>query len=341
MRIKPVPAVFYFLLLVSVWLASGCAGSTAPDQADSVSKEFLPTWIAETVSAGALQTEQVLNQTSQTPNLIQPSETPSPTRAATATLSAMGPSPTPSITPTPTNTPLPTQPTRTTAPQPTPTIPAAAVQIRRPGPLSRLVSPLHLQANLRPGLDGRVRIELFGEDGRLLVRKIINYGRNSGWVYIDDDFEFEISAVAETGRLVISTYDDFERLAWLASEDVILLSLGENDINPSASDLEAVIIEEPLPNKLIQGGTLLLNGLSHLPDDQPLLIELITSSGKVVGYRQAFIQLDPDGGYSPFSAEIPYTVDNPTWVRLTIKQNSTNRIPGLVYAISFEVLLSP
>ena len=72
-----------------------------------------------------------------------------------------------------------------------------------------------------------------------------------------------------------------------------------------------------------------------------MLIELITAAGKVVGYRQAAIYLDPEGGYAPFSVEIPYAVKEPTWVRLTVKLNSPNRIPGVVYATSFEVLLSP
>jgi hypothetical protein len=34
-------------------------------------------------------------------------------------------------------------------------------------------------------------------------------------------------------------------------------------------------------------------------------------------------------------------VDAPTWARLTIRQESSGRIPGMVYATSLEVLLSP
>jgi len=332
-------AVFFFFCLAILLFASGCAAASTPSQPESDSTLLLPTWIAETVSAGAQETQLALDQSPPT-DTPQPL-LPSPTHLATATLSAMGPSPTPSITPTPTNTPLPVVPTRTPLPQPTPTIPVASVQIRRPGPLSYLVSPVKVQANVRPGPDGRIRLELLGEDGRLLVRKIVNYGQESGLVYVAQELDFEITAAAETARLVISTYDNFNRLAWQQSVDVILLSLGETNLNPPGSDQEPVIIQEPLPNKLIQGGTLKLEGLSRLPDDLPLLIELVAASGKVVGYRQAAIYLDPEGGYAPFNVEIPYTVDKPTWVRLTVKQNSSNRIPGVVYATSFEVLLSP
>lgn len=341
MRVNPRSAVLFCLLLVFAALMTGCASSTAPGQSNSVSTALLPTWIAQTVSAGALQTEQYLDQPSPLPSATSEPALASPTRAATATLSAMGPSPTPSITPTPTSTPLPTQPTRTPLPQPTATIPAASVQIRRPGPLSYLVSPINVQARVRPGPDGRIRIELLGEDGRLLVRQILNYGQESGLVFISQDLEFEIASAAETARLVISTYDTFGRLAWMQSVDVVLLSLGDTDLNPPGSDQEPVIIKEPLPNKLIQGGTLQLEGLSRLSDESPLLIELIAATGKVVGYRQAAIQFDPEGGYMPFNVEIPYTVEASTWVRVTVKQNSPNRIPGLVYATSFEILLSP
>ena len=341
MQIKTMPAVFLFFIIAMTLLSSSCSGSTTSSPTSANSTQLLPTWIAQTVSAGALQTQEALDLPSPSPTLLLASSTPTPTRAATATLSAMGPSPTPSLPPTFTSTPLPTQPTRTAPPQATASIPAAAVQIRRPGPLSRLISPIQVQVSVRPGPDGRIRIELLGEDGRLLIRKIINYGQESGWVFLTESLEFEISAAAETARLVISTYDNFGRLAWLQAQDVILLSMGQNDINPPGNDLEPVIVQEPTPNKFIQGGTLILDGLSNLPEEQPLLIELISATGKVVGYRQAFVEVDPEGEYTPFQVEIPYTIEEPTWVRLTVKQHSTSRIPGLVYTTSFEVLLSP
>jgi hypothetical protein len=335
MRLKTRSAVFFFPLLGIILLSAGCASTpTSP----AASTAFLPTWIAETVAAGASTTALFLEEQSLTPSSTA---TPEPTLAATSTLSLMGPSPTASITPTPTLTSLPVQPTRTPPPSPTSSIPPAAVQIQRPGPLSRLVSPLQVQASVRPGPDGRIRLELLGEDGRLLVRQILNYSQATGWVFISEELEFEIRLPSETARLSISAYDSFGRLAWLQAVDVILLSMGQNDINSSGFDREPLIVQEPLPNKLIQGGALLLNGLSRLPDEQLLLIELVTSTGRVVGYRQAAVQTSPDGAYTPFSAEVPYTVEEPTWVRLTVKQDSLNRIPGLVYATSFEVLLSP
>jgi hypothetical protein len=207
--------------------------------------------------------------------------------------------------------------------------------------MSRLASPIEVRASVKPGPDGKVRVELMGEDGRLLVRKIISYGQENGWVFVSDSLDFEIAAAAETGRLVISTYDSFGRLHALQAVDLILLSIGQDDPNPPGSDQEAVVVLEPLPNKLIQGGTLLINGLTSLPPEIPLLAELVTAQGKVVGYRQAGITDSDPGSYASFSAEIPYQVESPTWVRLTIRQESGSRIPGIVYATSLEILLSP
>lgn len=335
-----------FLASLFVFLLAGCALPSA--QTTPLPPEFFPTFIAQTVQANARLTETALAEppAAATPSTPQVSPSRTPTRGPTSTLSALGPPP--SATPTPTNTftPAPALPTRTSTPFPTTGIPAAAVQIRLPGPLSKVISPLQVNASVRPGPDGRIRIELLGEDGRLLVRKILNYGVQTSLVGVRESLDFEISAAAETARLQISTYDSFNRLVSLASVELILLSIGEDDLNPSASLQEPVIIQEPLPNKLIQGGTLLVSGLTTLPPDQPLLIELVASNGKVVGYRLAAIQADAAETVSPeiyasFFTEVPYQVDAPTWARLTVKQNSSTRIPGLVYATSFEVLLSP
>jgi hypothetical protein len=327
-------------LLLFAWVLV-LAGCNAPE--DSL-PSLLPTWSAQTEMAQETMDAMESTPTLEAGNPEVPEDEPTQLQEplqATATLAALGPSPTPTNTTTPTATLLPVLPSATPTPLSTAGVPNAAIQFRSPGPMSRVVSPLQVRANVQPGPDGRVRLELMGEDGRLLVRKIINYGQTQGWVFVSDALDFEISAAAETARLVISTYDTHSRLYALRAVDVILLSMGEDDLNPPGGDQESVMIQEPLPNKLIQGSTLFVNGLTSLSPEVPLLIELVTTQGKVVGYRLAGISPDTEGGYLPFSAEIPYQVDAPTWARLTIRQESSGRIPGMVYATSLEVLLSP
>jgi uncharacterized protein len=110
--------------------------------------------------------------------------------------------------------------------------------------MSKLTSPIQFSASLQPGASGRVLIELLGEDGRVLYRKLIRY-TTQDWVAISDNIEFDISAVAEASRLQISTEDEYSRIMALASVDVVLLSMGQDDLNPPSDLLESLIIREP------------------------------------------------------------------------------------------------
>lgn len=325
-------------LLVVAFLVA-CTPTTLEPLPTALPADYLPTAIALTIQADMPQ----LGRTT----TIQPVGTNDEALADSATQSSTT---APSGTPTPTDSPAftPTsQFTRTPSPTPIQGIPDAAIQILAPGPSSRLVSPLRLNTYLKPGLDGRVQIELLGEDGRLLLRKVYKYLPDVKRTYLTEDFPFEIRQVGEAARLQITTFDTFDRILAFNSVDLVLLSFGENDINPASGLLERIQIVEPLPNKLIQGGMLVVTGQVHPVSSQPLLIELTTAKGQVVGYRLASIisNEEPEaalrGDYLTFRAEVPYTVSTPTWVRLSIRQDSDGPISGLVYLTSQEILLSP
>lgn len=203
------------------------------------------------------------------------------------------------------------------------------------------MTPLRVRAYVRPGEDNRVRIELFGEDGRLLVRKLLVYASSTETIYIDDLLDFEIPGVAESARLQISTYDTYGRLIYLATQDMVLLNIGEPDITPPGLLDEPILLRQPRANQFIQGGSLLVTGLINPFNDQPLLIELVDRQGKVVGYRQAAVTIDPNGGYTPFTVEIPYEVRRATYVSVTVKVYSNTRISGIIYVSAREILISP
>lgn len=302
--------------------------------------ELLPTWVAETIQARQIPFLTI--EISPSPAVTKPAtqEAVSQPPASPTLTVQVSSSSEPSITVEETNTPA-VRSTRTPTTTPTPAIPDAAIQVFEPGPLSRIISPLQVRAWVKPGGDGNVRIELLGEDGRLLVRKILRYGEGSRRFFLDETLEFEIPGVAETGRLQISTHDTYDRLVSQSAHDLILLSIGDNEINPSGELTELVIIKEPLPNKLIQGETLLISGLARSFYNQDLLVELIARDGKVVGYRQAFVPEGNQGMYVPFIVEVPFKVDAVTNVRLTIKGFSSSRIEGIIYVVSEEILLSP
>lgn len=221
---------------------------------------------------------------------------------------------------------------------PTPTTPNATIQILAPGPTSKVVSPIHVSAYLKPGARGIIRVELLGEDGRLLGRKVLVYAPELQ-VHMLTDMEFEIPGVAEAGRLAIITEDPQGRTLAVSSVNVLLMSMGDEDINPPGDLLEDIIIQQPARSMFIQGEKVLVSGLARTQGNDPLLVELISQDGTHIGpTRLVSLPASVDGGYSPFTVEIPYGVSAPTWVRLEVYENS-GRIPGTLHLSSIEILL--
>jgi hypothetical protein len=116
--------------------------------------------------------------------------------------------------------------------------------------------------------------------------------------------------------------------------------MGEADINPAGDLLETIVIQQPSPNRLIQGGELIVSGLARPGSEQPLWVELIASDGRVVGSRLAGVSPSQTVSHSLFATEVSYEVSAPTWVRLTVSERG-NRLPGEIHLSSVEILLSP
>lgn len=276
---------------------------------------------------------------------LTPSASPSPTDTVTP-----GPSLTPSRTPTFTRTPTLTRvPTRTRKPTNTPTItytptpPPLALRIRRPGLFSRLTSPFRMEALVRPDGDGWIRIELVGEDERILASQRLDYRNVLGrrfWVY--PLIHFKIPGAAETARLRVYTRDLFGRLVSLTSVDLVLLAVGENEINPALLYWEPYLVRFPFPDQVVAGGTVLVVGLARPVNQTPVIFELIDEAGRVVGSAQVKVP-EPTGdlSHTPYLVSIPYSVQALTPVRLTIYQESDQRIPGMVVLTSFLLNLAP
>ena len=305
----------------------------------------------------------LISNCTSTPSTVMPKLTPSAeltTAVATLEVTRSFPLQTSSYTPqvptnTPNSTPAPateisTQTATPTATEtvsfavktatftPTPEIPSAAIQILAPGPASKVVTPIHISAYLKPGAKGKIRLDLLGEDGRLLGRKLLVYAPDLQ-VHITTDMEFEIPGAAEAGRLVISTEDSQGRSLALASVDVLLMSVGDPDINPPGDLLEDIIIQEPAKSKFVQGGTVVVSGLARPQDNNPFLVEMIAPDGSHIGpTRLIGLTASQNRGYLPFSVEIPYSVGDPTWVRLVVYENSWI-IPGTTHLSSIEILL--
>jgi hypothetical protein len=159
------------------------------------------------------------------------------------------------------------------------------------------------------------------------------------WIYLDQHIEFELDRVSEYGQLRITVLDSFGRAVSINSIDVILLQLGQSSLTPAGLKSEPIVINEPTPNHLIQGGALIVSGIA-LPTEDFIHAQLVTADGRIVGYRDLAISPSPDGSYVPYTIEVPYEVEIPTWVRLQVSESSS-RIAGIDHLSSVQVLLSP
>ncbi len=241
--------------------------------------------------------------------------------------------PTETLTPADTLTPLPTD-----TPTPSPSAPSAQISIQVPGPMSKVTSPLFLRMQIVSGGSELVQIDLQGEDGRLLARKLERVPSWPGGYYVSLKIPFEVHAAAEVGRITISTKDGFGRVQSLLGMRVLLLSVGAEEITPEGDSSErAVFYEPPRKDAVAQDGVLSVDG-RYLPfNDQPVILELLDTEGRTVGLRV----LDFAGTDEQlFTTTIPYKVSEPTQAQLVLRQDD-DRLDGLIYLYSQEILLNP
>jgi hypothetical protein len=225
---------------------------------------------------------------------------------------------------------------------PTPTLDPDLFLLRilSPGPMSKVVSPIDLIVHVAPYYTGATHIELIGEDGVELYRKIFKTYSNIGYfTRIDEKIEFEIRGAAEVARLQISTFDSNGRMQALNSVRLLLQAVGENEFAPPFDTKDRLILRFPKEGDEIKGGSLQVTGEFQPANNLPVILELIDLDGKVIGSR--LLQLNPaEEKYQQFTTSIPYKVTKKTAVRLVIRQ-SDDRIDGLAYLFSERVTIVP
>ena len=218
----------------------------------------------------------------------------------------------------------------------------AGIEILSPGPDSQLRSPIQLDLRLQPGANGQVRIELVGQDGRLLLRKLLKVqdGDVKRSVALEVSLDFEIPRAVEAGRLIISTEDDYGRLQALNSVDVVLLARGRSLISPPSDSEGNLVIGTPKRGEQVQGDLIVISGRVKGPPGAPLLIELMTREGKVLAFSNVYPNYQEESDTSVFQIELGYNVKEPTWAQIAVLE-SGGAIPAPKYFAGIEVLLLP
>ena len=216
-----------------------------------------------------------------------------------------------------------------------------------PGPMSRVVSPLHLIANLRSVPSGNYHVELWieplqpGGEPRLLYREVQRIISNPvNWVYLDQEIQFELNRVSEFGQLRLSIFDTVR-------------SPSVDQLGRPAPALDGV--EHHHPRQLEDRAH--RDPRAHPQPAHPGRQGDRQRDGQAqrrlhaggAGRRRwcqwsatarCIVTPSADGSYVPYAVEVPYTVEVATWVRLRISESST-RIPGMEHLTSVQVLLSP
>lgn len=302
----------HILLIASLLgLLPACAPPAAASAPTPFPPEYLPTVVVLTGQA-VMATDLAGTPSAVPTETLTPSITPSPTLTLT-------PAPTDTLTP-------------------SPSAPASQIRIQTPGPMSKVISPITLRMQVVSGSSELVQVDLQGEDGRLLARKLERVPSWPGGYYVSLKLPFEIRAAAEVGRITISTKDDAGRLQSQLAMRVLLLSVGDNEITPEGDPAErAVFYAPPRKDAVAQDGVVNVEGRFLPFNDQPVILELLDQEGRSIGLRV----LDFNGtGEQLFTTTVPYKVSEPTPARLVLRQDD-ERLDGLVYVYSQEILLEP
>jgi hypothetical protein len=204
--------------------------------------------------------------------------------------------------------------------------------------MSKVISPITLRMQVVSGGSELVQVDLQGEDGRLLARKLERVKSWPGGYYVSLTIPFEVQTAAEVGRITISTKDGFGRPQAQLGMRVLLLSVGSDEITPEGDSSEhAVFYTPPRDDAVASGGVVKVDGRFLPYNDEQVILELLDLEGKTVGLRV----LDFDGTDEQlFETTIPYKITEATQARLVLRQED-DRLEGLIYLYSQEITLNP
>jgi hypothetical protein len=216
------------------------------------------------------------------------------------------------------------------------------IQIRTPADGSMVISPIPLNIQLVPVEGNKIlRIELRGEDGTLLVRKIIELklAEAIGNAFVDQ-LNFEIPGSSQKGLFIVQVVGAANLPLAINSANLVLLSSGAARITPSSWQPKAIDIQQPNTGVEGRDGMITVSGLTRLDAAQPLKVQLVTLNGKVVGQRLAGVGGSPGDRFRPFTVQVPYKVDQRTQCRVVVYRDDGPN-GEITHLASLSIVLNP
>jgi len=195
------------------------------------------------------------------------------------------------------------------------------MQFLSPGEGSLVTSPIHLAAEITSNPVSMVRTVLVDRGGITLARQLLRVSQDVG----GDPFQFttlipfDIPETSVEALLTVTAIDADYRPIVTRSVTVMLQSGGEPELQAQQPEVNWLDLTEPEPLQAFSGGEIHMKGTVTPLTQEPVVIELITSEGRVVGSTQ--LPVAQPGQLFEVDLTLPYSrVKTSTNTRLIVRQ---------------------
>jgi hypothetical protein len=195
-----------------------------------------------------------------------------------------------------------------------------SIVILGPGNSSSVTSPIQFSATLQPGEDGLVRVTLIDQNNQLLLRKLSRWTpQNEPRSLFTTELVYEIPVASTQGLITIETQDKYHRPMATRGVLLSLRSAGQSELQPAPTPEPWITIIYPQSFENISGGEFLVKGIAKPVTEKPIIFELITETGGVIGSKQLAVEIVGES----FNFEVPLTysfITSTRDVRLVMRQ---------------------
>lgn len=216
----------------------------------------------------------------------------------------------------------------------------ALIHILSPGEGSAANTPIELTAEIQPGGDGLVRVSLLDRQNNILARQLMRTDPNLQTTSkFSTHLAFEITTESTPALLTLAIQDEYHRPLSLRSVSLTLQSEGDAIITPPNKNASWLEIDQPIANEALSGGSIRVEGRITPITQKPVIFELITDTGGVIGSSQLAVQ--ESGEPLDFSIRLSYGFITTTRdVRMIVRQ-TIGPHGAIVILDSLPITLSP
>ncbi len=198
-----------------------------------------------------------------------------------------------------------------------------SITILAPGEGSEVTAPISIAAQISPGADNLVRVTLIDQQNNLLARKLLRVPAlpEEAPLQFATNLKFEIPRESTAALLTIAIQDEHHRLQSLRSVHLVLKSTGQDYVQSPGDSVNWLTITQPLPGASISGGQFTVSGWITSPNGNPVMFDLMTDNGSIIGTSQLSVQTP--GETLEFALTLSYDFINiERKVRLIVRQRS-------------------